>query len=64
MTEYGKGSILGAATVLPATSGIGLLLANNANPVIVEGLLIISSISLLVLIGSISRYIVNRIRNK
>lgn len=64
MTDYGRGGILGAASVLPATSGIGLLLLSNANPYIVFGLFLISTVSLVVLVGSISRFIINSIRQK
>ncbi len=64
MTDYGKGAVLGAATSLPMTSGIALSVSTTTDPMIVMGLLVISSISLIVLIGSISRYMINNSRNR
>ncbi|HVZ58817.1 MAG TPA: hypothetical protein VG935_03645 [Patescibacteria group bacterium] len=64
MTDYGKGAILGAANILPATTGAGLLLLNNTSPVIVAGLFLVSLVSLVVLVGTISRFIINSLRKK
>ena len=64
MTDYGRGAILGAATALPATSGVGLLLLNNTHPAIVLGLLIVSTGSLIVLLESITRFIINTLRSR
>lgn len=62
MTDYGKGGILSAASVLPATSGIGLFLTNNAHPFAVIGLFMISIISILVSVSAMFRYIRNTIK--
>lgn len=59
MTDYGRGSVLGAATALPATSGAGLLLIGHADPIIVSGLFVVSVASFIVLLASISRYLIN-----
>lgn len=64
MTDYGRGGVLGAATALPATSAMSLVLANNAHPAIVAGLLVINTAGLLVLVGLISRFLINRKRQK
>lgn len=58
MTEYGRGSVLGAATVLPFTAGV--LLVNVVHPLIVIGFIAISVISLMILISYIGRYLINR----
>lgn len=60
----GKANILGSATALPATSGAGLLLMSHVDPLIIGGLFAISFASLIVLIGSTSRYLVNAKRHK
>jgi hypothetical protein len=60
MTDYGKGAVLGAAAVLPATSAVELAMTNSVNPAIVDGFLAINFIWLLVLTAHISRYFVNR----
>ena len=64
MNDYGKGQVLSAATALPTTAGAGILLINHANPVIVAGLFMVSAVSFIVLIGTISRFIINSRRNK
>ena len=64
MTDYGRGGVLGAATVLPATSAAGLLIANNANPIIVGGMLVVCFASLLVSISYVSRFLINRRASK
>lgn len=63
MNDYGKGNILGAATTLPATSALGLLLHNNNHPVLLGGYFIISAICLIILLGQTSRYLINLIRD-
>ncbi|HOV29741.1 MAG TPA: hypothetical protein PLD77_01545 [Candidatus Dojkabacteria bacterium] len=60
MTDYGKGSVLGAATTLPTTSAGVLLLSNGIHPMIVLGFIIISSISTLITISYLFRYLKNR----
>lgn len=64
MTDYGRGAVLGAATSLPMTSAAGVFLADRAHPVIVMGLLITITISLIVLMGSITRFVINTRREK
>lgn len=58
MTEYGRGSVLGAATVLPFTAGV--LLMDVVHPLIVIGFIAISVISLIILVSYIGRYLINR----
>lgn len=60
MTDYGRGGVLSAATVLPATSGVAYVLAEKVHPVIIYGLIAVSVVSLLYLVGSVSRYLANR----
>lgn len=60
MTDYGRGSVLGAATTLPATSAGVLLLSNGAHPAIVLGFIIISLISTIITISYLFRYLKNR----
>lgn len=60
MTDYGRGGVLGAASVLPATSAAGLILTNNAHPLVVAGLLVVSALSFIVLLGSITRFLFNK----
>jgi len=59
MTNYGTGGVLAAATSLPATSAIGLVLANHANPAIVAGIFAVSAISFVVVVGYLVRYAIN-----
>ncbi len=60
MTDYGRGGVMGAATVLPATTAATFLLAEKAHPLIVYGLLAISIVSLVYLIASAIRFLANR----
>jgi hypothetical protein len=64
MSNSTNSQVLGAATALPATSGAGILLLNHANPVIVAGLFVVSIVSFIILIGNISRFIINNKRSK
>lgn len=50
---------IGSATALPATSGLGLILLNHVHPVIVGGLFVVSLVSFIIMIGNISRFIIN-----
>lgn len=59
MSDYGKGNILGAATVLPATSALGLLLRDNIHPVILVGLFVISLTCLIMVLTQSCRYLIN-----
>lgn len=59
MTDYGKGQVLGAA-VLPATSAIGILFADISNPIVLGGFIALNVLWLLLLVGQISRFLVNR----
>lgn len=60
MTDYGKGGVLSAATALPATSAAVYVLAEKVNPAIIYGLIAVSVVSLVYLVGSVSRYLANR----
>jgi hypothetical protein len=60
MTDYGKGAVLGAAAVLPATTAAGLFFADAINPVLIAGFVVLNVIWLSLLTGQISRYFVNR----
>lgn len=62
MSDYGKGATLAAATVLPATTATGLMLVGNANSVIVLGLVVVSLASLIMTVGMVSRYVINKKR--
>lgn len=59
MSDYGKGSVLTAATVLPATSA-GLLFADKVHPLIVVGFMAVNALMLVLLVAHISRYLINR----
>ncbi|RJR28807.1 hypothetical protein C4564_04500 [Candidatus Microgenomates bacterium] len=59
MTDYGRGGVLGAASLLPATSAADILLVGNANTAIVAGLLVVTTISFLVTTAYICRYLFN-----
>ncbi len=63
MNDYGKGNILGAATALPATSALGILLSHNNHPALLTGYFIVSAICLVILLAQISRYLINMIRD-
>ena len=60
MTDYGKGSVLSAASVLPATGAMAYVLSERVNPAIIYGLIAVSVVSLVYLVGSVSRYLANR----
>jgi hypothetical protein len=60
MNDYGKGSVLGAVSILPVTAASAMLFFHQSNPLIVGALFGISLISLGLLLGHISRYISNR----
>lgn len=57
-TYTGTGGILGAA-LLPATSSLGLVLINHANPTVVIGLMIVNIVSFVTLLAQISRFAIN-----
>lgn len=59
MDNYGRGGALGAATMLPATSGLGLVMANHAHPAIVAGVFAISAISFVVVTTYLVRFALN-----
>ena len=60
MNDYGTGgSVLGAATVLPATGAVALWFADKTNLTIIYGLLAVALISLLVNVAMIVRYMQN-----
>jgi len=59
MTDYGKGSVLGTATTLPATSALSLFLVDKIHPVILIGFLVVSIFSLIVSVSLIARYLIN-----
>lgn len=63
MSDYGRGSVLGTVTTLPATSAVGLMLAGNVHPAITAGFVVVMSLSLVVLVASVSRYLINRKAN-
>lgn len=60
MTDYGKGTILGTATVLPATSAFGIAMADKLHPAVLVAFLIINVIMFVILASHISRYFFNR----
>lgn len=60
MTDYGKGGILGTATVLPATSAAGFMLADKVHPLIAAGFVVVNVVMLVMLVAQISRYVQNR----
>jgi hypothetical protein len=60
MTDYGKGTILGTATVLPATSALGIAVADKLHPVVLIAFLIINAIMFIILASHISRYFFNK----
>jgi hypothetical protein len=57
MTDYGKGAVPGA-TLLPATSA-GIMALSSMHPLVVAGFIVINVIWLALLVGHISRYLVN-----
>lgn len=59
MTDYGKGQVLGAA-VLPATSAVGAFFANLSDPTVLTGFIVLNVLWLLLVVGQISRFLVNR----
>lgn len=60
MTDYGKGSILGTATVLPATSALGIAVADKLHPAVLIGFIVINTIMFIILVSHISRYFFNK----
>jgi len=60
MTDYGKGSVLGAASLLPATSAAGVFLSGSTHPAIIVGFLTVSVLSIIYLVAHTSRYLRNR----
>lgn len=60
MTDYGKGGIIGVATVLPATSAASFMLADKVHPLIAAGFLVVNATMLVMLVAHISRYLQNR----
>lgn len=59
MNDYGK-SIITTATVLPATSAAGIMLADKVHPLIALGFVAVNAVMLVMLMAQISRYIRNR----
>jgi hypothetical protein len=59
MTDYGRGGVLGAATALPATSTLGLVMANHANPMIVAGVFAVSVLSFSIACTYMIRFALN-----
>ena len=62
MSDYTKGSILSAATALPATTATGMMLTNSSHTWVVWALIAVSAISFLVTSTTIVRYMINRRR--
>ncbi len=60
MSENSVGQVLGAATVLPATSAIIYALVNRAHPLVLVGFLMLNIFALTVLVARLTRYFVNR----
>ena len=58
MNSYG--SVLSAATVLPATSAATFLFAEKVHPVVLFGLMAVNAISLIYLMAAVTRYLINR----
>lgn len=59
MSDYGKGSILGTATTLPATSALGLVYADQLPSILLISFIVISSLSFIITFGLINRYLAN-----
>jgi hypothetical protein len=57
MNEYG---IVGVATLLPATSAAGLLLADKVHPLIGVAFVVVNAILIVMLVAQISRYMINK----
>jgi hypothetical protein len=60
MDDYGRGGVLGTATVLPATSATVLWFGSRTNEYVIYGLLALSMLSFLVSLATISRFLRNR----
>lgn len=60
MTDYGRGGVLGAATILPATSAAGVYLLDKSQTWIIAGFIAVSFASLTLLAGYLCRFIFNR----
>ena len=59
MNDYGKGGILGA-TMLPATSSVGLLLLDRSNSILVSGLIAITVLGFVLQLFMVVRYFINQ----
>lgn len=59
-TDYGKGQVLGAATMLPATSAAGVFLLNGAHPAVVIGFMVVGAIALISTSAYMVRFMANR----
>ncbi|MFC1727364.1 hypothetical protein ACFL0Y_02470 [Patescibacteria group bacterium] len=60
MSENCVGEVLGAATVLPATTAVSIFLANKAHPSIVAGFVLVNFLVLTVLLTRVTRYFINK----
>lgn len=60
MTDYGKGSVLGAAAFLPATSGLAIALINNLDQWVLVGFVLLNVVWFVFMAAHISRFIFNR----
>jgi len=60
MFDYGRSSVLGAATVLPATSAAGIYLMNISNPYVIASLVALNVVALIITGGMVTRYLINR----
>lgn len=59
-TDYGKGSILGAASMLPATSAASFFMYNHTHPAIIVAFVAVSIFSLIVVQSYLIRYLINK----
>jgi hypothetical protein len=59
VTDYGKGGILGAATVLPTTSALSLFVVGHSDPIVVAGFAVLSFASFVILASFVCRYVIN-----
>lgn len=60
MSNYTQGTVLGAATMLPATTAAGLMMLNRANTLVITALLAVTLLNLLLSGAMIARYFQNR----
>jgi hypothetical protein len=60
VTECSNGEVLGAATILPATSALTAFMFNKVHPLIVAGFVLANVIAMAVLLSRLARYFINR----